>query len=263
MIVQQCYIMMKVCISEKFGYLKEWIYDIARNDALPQGEVLRDRRNRIVRCVVGNDTFVVKRFGRPNPFNRIVYSFFRRTKAERSYRNTEKLRKMGYDSPEPVAYIELRSFGLFGTGYYICRWSPNPTIAEMSGRGNVAEQDEIMSGLAKFTARMHRDGIYFYDYNIGNIIYSRDGNGQWRFELIDVNRILFRHHALTIKESTDVLRRFYPEPELQFRFLQHYAEERGWNWQILTGSTLLKQGINLGSRIKHLLKPVFFRRQAR
>lgn len=127
--------MMKVFISGKFGYLKEWIYDIASNDALPQGKVLRDKRNSIVRCIVGNEAFVVKRFGRPNPFNRIVYSFFRRTKAERSYRNTEKLCKMGYDSPEPVAYIELRSFGVFGTGYYICRWSPNPTIAEMPGGG--------------------------------------------------------------------------------------------------------------------------------
>lgn len=253
---------MKVFVSEKFGYLKEWIYDIARNDALPQGECLHDKRNRIIRVVIGNEAFVIKRFGRPTAFNRIVYSFLRRTKAERAYRNAEKLREMGYDSPEPVAYIELRSFGVFKTGYYICRWSPNPIIAEMSGGENFAEQDEIMGELAKFTARMHRDGIYFYDYNVSNIIYSRDADGNWRFELIDVNRILFKHHALTIKESTDILRRLYLEPELRFRFLQHYAEERGWNWQILTGSTLLKQGINLNSRIKHLLKRVFLRRQA-
>ena len=86
-------------------------------DGLPQrfeqeGTLLYDERNVIRRFEVNGTVLVVKRFKRPNFFQRIAYTFFRSSKAFRAYHNGEELIRRGISTPFPIAYLETYSTGL-------------------------------------------------------------------------------------------------------------------------------------------------------
>ena len=83
-------------------------------DGLPQrfeqeGSLLYDERNVIRRFEVNGTVLVVKRFKRPNFFQRIAYTFFRSSKAFRAYHNGEELIRRGISTPFPIAYLETYS----------------------------------------------------------------------------------------------------------------------------------------------------------
>lgn len=81
-----------------------------------------NKRNVVERVKVGEDIIVIKRYKRPTIANCIVYTFFRKNKARRSFEYAKRLLKIGIDTAKPIAYIELNSYGFFHTGYYISEW---------------------------------------------------------------------------------------------------------------------------------------------
>ena len=77
-----------------------------------EGEVLHTGRNTIKAFEVEGERLAVKRFKRPNLLRAVIYTFFRRSKARRSYEHAVRLRALGVDSPEAVAWSEYRRHGL-------------------------------------------------------------------------------------------------------------------------------------------------------
>ena len=95
-------------------------------------------------------------------------------------------------------------------------------------------------------------GVLDYDYNPGNIFYYKECDA-WNFALIDVNRMAFRRR-LSRRDCVETLRHLdWEKPYLDYVLLR-YAELRGWDWKILSGAVLLKQGINLPVRIRRFFK---------
>ena len=82
-----------------------------------EGEVLHAGRNTIKAFEAEGERLVVKRFKRPNLLRAVIYTFFRRSKARRSYEHAVRLRALGVDSPEPVAWSEYRRRGLLCDSY--------------------------------------------------------------------------------------------------------------------------------------------------
>ena len=80
-----------------------------------EGELLHNGRNKVKRYRVNNKEIVVKRYKRPNIIQRIVYTFFKKSKTERAYLFAGMLREKGFDTPHEVAYIERKKNGLFWT----------------------------------------------------------------------------------------------------------------------------------------------------
>ena len=102
---------MKITVNPAIRHVQPFI------ERLPEvfhvsGEVLHDGRNQIRAFDIGGERLVVKRYKRPNVFNRFMYSFFRKNKACRAYEHALRLRGMGFDTPEPVAWSEYRKGGL-------------------------------------------------------------------------------------------------------------------------------------------------------
>ena len=85
-------------------------------------KVLYNQRNVIKLFKVNGKKYVVKSFKIPHLFNRIIYSFFRKSKAERSYINTKKLESLNIGTPSPVAYIEFYSSFLIKESFYISEY---------------------------------------------------------------------------------------------------------------------------------------------
>ena len=118
---------MRVIINPKYVHLQkqiENIPDLFENE----GNVVYDGRNILKRVNIDNVDVVVKSFKKPHIINRVVYSFFRQSKAERSYIYSMELQKHGFETPEPVAMIEQYQGGLLSRSYYICCYDSGETV---------------------------------------------------------------------------------------------------------------------------------------
>ena len=195
------------------------------------GEVLHTGRNTIKAFDVwGGYRVAVKRFRRPNLFQAFVYTFFRRSKARRSYEHAVRLRALGIDSPEPIAWSEYRRHGLLSDSYYISRCSDYTPLSQTTGHFPSAGTVPVLEAFARFAGQLHEQGIEHRDFNHGNVLWRRDtATGAIRFQLIDINRMRFADRPLRPRACMVNLRRLSC-PAVAFLFiLDRYAEARGWN----------------------------------
>lgn len=240
----------KIVINPKYTHLADFIEALPRHNA-PIGAVLRDFRNILQKVSVGGEDLVVKQYKRPTLLNRIVYSFFRKSKARRSYEYALRLHGMGVDSPEPVAYIETRKNGLFHIGYFVSVCLKDPMLDSI-GQYDPLTQHRILTDFAEFTVDLHRRGIMHYDYNPSNIFF-REVGGSYRFALIDINRMRFKKPSK--KKCLQSLQGLsLPLPLLVYT-MGRYCELRGWNVEFFSGALLLRRGgFSLKHKTKHHLK---------
>ncbi len=61
---------------------------------------------------------VVKYFKIPYFINKIVYTFFKKSKAQKSYEYALKIKDF---TPKPIGYIEFYKFGLLDESYFVSR----------------------------------------------------------------------------------------------------------------------------------------------
>ena len=149
-----------------------------------EGEVLHAGRNTIKAFEAEGERLVVKRFKRPNLLRAVIYTFFRRSKARRSYEHAVRLRALGVDSPEPVAWSEYRRRGLLCDSYYVSRRSDYTPLSQTTARFPAAGTLPVLEAFARFTVQLHEKGIEHRAFNHGNSPWARPPAGAPRFPLI-------------------------------------------------------------------------------
>ena len=98
-------------------------------------------RNIVEDTTVDGLHLVVKKFKKPTEANRVVYSFLRPSKAKRAYNYSNRLLQMGFDVPEPVAYMEVNKGLFFHTGYFLCLYTDYRAIADFRDNPEIAEEE--------------------------------------------------------------------------------------------------------------------------
>ncbi|MDR1368647.1 MAG: hypothetical protein LBJ72_00780 [Dysgonamonadaceae bacterium] len=217
---------MKIIINPKYNFLNNFIREIPENFT-SGGEIIYRGRNEIRSFHVGNDDLVVKSFKIPNVINKVVYGYFRPSKAKRSYENGIRLIENKLETPEPVAYIESFRCGCFDRSYYVSRKSLlTRHFRELSDLPQTSETPAILDEFARFSAELHEKNIFHKDYTPGNILFDHV-NRKYRFELIDMNRMKFC--AVDMKMGCKNFESLYIEDDM-FRFLaQRYAFYRKYD----------------------------------
>lgn len=153
--------------------------------------VLYNQRNIIKLFEIDGNQYVVKSFKIPHLFNRFVYSFFRKSKAKRSYLNTKKLKSLHVGTPSPVAYIEFYSSFLLKESFYISEYFDfDYQMSDVLYDKNFDGRDSVFKQFAIFTYEIHNKGVFHSDYNHGNILF-KNNKGAYEFSLVDVNRMKF------------------------------------------------------------------------
>lgn len=214
-----------------------------------EGQLLYERRNKIKCFTIEGVKMVVKRYKRPNLFQAIVYTFFRKSKAQRAYEHAIRLREMGFDTPAPIGWSEYFRHGLLSDSYLIT-WHTSDTALTQAARNWPSEEAiPILNAFVRFTIRLHEAGIEHCDFNHSNILYKYDIKANnYRFQLIDINRMRFHKQHLNMRRCMINLRRLSVSGEVFLYLLNRYAEERKW----LLEETLL-QGV--------IYRLLFLRRQ--
>lgn len=134
---------------------------------------------------------VVKSFKVPHLFNRIVYTFFRKSKAYKSYHNALRLEKLGVSTPEPIALIEFFESGLLADSYFISEFFDYDFTIRTPLLEPLEDREAIFTAFAAYTYGLHQAGVWHLDYSPGNILIKRMEES-YQFSIVDINRMVFR-----------------------------------------------------------------------
>lgn len=217
--------MIRLVLNPKYEHLRADIEQLARPFRFARtGEPLHDGRNSVRRFECGGLSLAVKRYGRISLLNRIVYGLLRRSKAERAYLHAGKMRSLGIDTPEEVAFLEERRRGVLRASYFVSLYSSHRPVMELIARTapETAERSCLLDRLTDFIYRIHRAGILHRDLNIGNILCKEGPQGEYTFQLIDTNRMEFRH-SLSMRQRMHNLRRLSCPVAVFLHMLDRYA----------------------------------------
>jgi hypothetical protein len=134
---------------------------------------------------------VVKSFKVPHLFNRIVYTFFRKSKAYKSYHNALRLQELAISTPQPIALIEFFSSGLLADSYFISEFFDYDFTIRTPLLEPLEDREAIFTAFAAYTYELHQKGVWHLDYSPGNILIKRSEQG-YQFSIVDINRMEFR-----------------------------------------------------------------------
>lgn len=218
---------MKVTLNPQYKSLRDEIPEIVENFST-RGEVIYTGRNEI-RVVETADGIKlnVKRYRVPILPNRLIYSLFRKPKGLRSFQYAPRLVSAGIDTPEAVAYVEQRKFGLIGLSYLITLQSPlTRRLYEFGDKSMTNPEDiDIIRRFARFTARMHEAEILHRDYSPGNILFDTDNDGNVVFSVVDTNRMVFEE--VSLRQGVENFARLWGQPEMFNILVDEYCIARG------------------------------------
>ena len=239
---------MKVVIHPAYQHLKSFIYDLPSHFE-SEGTLLYRGRNVVKLYQVDGMSLVVKRYKHPNIIQRVVYTYFKRSKTARAYDYAALLRKKGIDTPHEVAYIETFKKGLFTTGYFVSLYySYPPTSVQLDVEEfNLKFSDPLLSNvattyradetkdfnypladsLAAFFVELHSKGILQGDLNLSNVLYYQKEDGNYHFCVIDTNRSVFKQP--TPNECLENLKRPTHRRNVLIYLVSRYAELRNWS----------------------------------
>ncbi len=221
--------MRKIVISPDFTDLASSIKQIPEMVRKGQGKLLFKGRNKLIlfeNIHLGNNTvkIVVKCFKRNGFLKKAIYTWLRKNKAARCYKNAQEIKRRGFLTPQEIAYIEEYKGGLLDQVYYLCEYSSWCPINDYN-TDNKNFDHTFVADFAAFVAELHLHGVIHHDLNSTNVNYCKKGN-HYIFSLIDINRMTFYSHEAPIKESLENLTLFSDISSLYLYFLKCYVKKR-------------------------------------
>jgi hypothetical protein len=157
-------------------------------------------RNTIKNISTDNLDLNIKAFKIPHYINRTAYSFFRKSKANRSFEYAKKLLEIGINTPDPLAYFEYSCFYILNKSFFIsCNLKYDLTFRELINNLDYPDHDIILREFTRFTFDLHEKGINFLDHSAGNTLIKKNNNtGKYDFYLVDLNRMKF--HSMSFND---------------------------------------------------------------
>lgn len=168
---------------------KDKLIEIIRNFDTYEGG--QGDRNIIKIINLEGENLNIKAFKIPNLVNKIVYNFFRNSKAKRSFKYAKNLIGLEVGTPLPLAYFEYKKTLFFSKSYYISKQQDyDITYRELTTDFNYPDYNNVLRAFTRFTYNLHEKGIHFLDHSPGNTLIKKNGD-QYDFYLVDLNRMNF------------------------------------------------------------------------
>lgn len=177
----------KYILNDNTPLFKDFLLNIQASFQKSDQSVHKARNE--LKIIHSNNLYtIVKSFGIPNIIRRIIYTYFRDSKAKKSY---EYSLKLNHFSPQPIGYIEFYKYNLLSQSYFVSeKFDYDFTIREPLLDKNFNDREEIFKAFARFSLELHNHGIFHNDYSPGNILIKKE-NEKFIFKIVDVNRMKF------------------------------------------------------------------------
>lgn len=223
---------MKRCIQTDYLSLRSFVETLPETFE-QEGTIIYKVRNEIKVFEVGNVRLNVKRYGIPPLFNRVAYTWFRKSKAQRAYENAVRIKALGFDTPDPVAYLECYRNGLLHHAYFVSLQCPySHLLKEFADGSPVGNRQPVVEALGSYVARLHESGVYHKDLSIGNILFETDEKGI-HFSLVDLNRMDFC--AIDLKKGCENFSRLRGGDDFFKYIARSYSQSRGFDEEVCLG----------------------------
>jgi hypothetical protein len=202
---------------------------------------------------------VVKSFKIPHLLNRIVYTYFRKSKAYKSYHNALRLEELEVSTPKPIALIEFFEAGLLGESFFIAEYFEYDFTIRTPLLEPLEDREAIFKAFAAYTYDLHKCGVWHLDYSPGNILIKRIEQG-YEFSIVDINRMEFR--PITPLEGCENFNKLWASDEELEIMGREYARLSGFNVAVTIAemkkhNDANKKVKNFKKRLKNLLKGNF------
>ncbi len=199
--------MIKHEINPGFESFSSFILNI-REVFSDSGTTIRNGRNEVKLLEQNGVRFCVKSFGNQNPLNRLVYSFIRPSKANRSFNYALKIMDLGVKTPEPVAFVEYYDKNrVLQNSYYISVYLEHDLSLKQAFDFELSDRLELLSGFARFACNeLHNNGILHKDLSASNVLIKNNPEGIYEFYLVDLNRMRFRKNISFRKRMANLKR---------------------------------------------------------
>ena len=208
-------------IIDNYKYFEPKLRHTINNFNL-DGKLIKDSRNTIKSFNVDNLKLNIKRFKKPNFFNKIIYTFFRSTKAQRSFDYAKKLIELGIATPKPIFYYNKFKSGLIYQSFYCSENVEYDYDMEFVFENkHLTNRDLLIKKFTLFTHKLHENGIMFLDHSRSNTL-IKNNNNSYTFYLIDLNRMKFK--SLTLKERLKNFKRLKMNDEVLKKVSEYYGD---------------------------------------
>jgi hypothetical protein len=175
----------------------------------------------------------IKSFKKPHLLNSIIYKYFRKSKARRSFEFANILLNNNIGTPQPIAYFEnTTSLGLKDSYYISEHLECDLTFRELVEIPEFPENEIILRQFTRFSYNLHQKGIEFLDHSPGNTLIKKRNNGNYEFFLVDLNRMLF-HKSMSFEVRMKNLCRLTPKKEMVAIMSNEYAKISGESEQLV------------------------------
>ena len=222
---------MKYVVNKNYLSAQEFLTDCIINFDTKGTNFGNQKRNALKLFNLNGDTINVKSFKVPNIVNQIAYKFFRKSKAQRSYEYASKLKSLGINTPEPIAYYEFTTPSLFKKSYYVsAQLECDLTYRELTRDLNYPDHEAILRAFTRFTYKLHESEIKFLDHSPGNTLIKKVGDG-YEFYLVDLNRMEFK--PLTFEERIKNFSRLTTHKSMVKTMSDEYAKVSGENFNAI------------------------------
>ncbi len=213
--------------------MHSFMESLPKNFADGKGEILYDKRNQIRRFSQTSEglpaSIIVKRYKRPNFFQGLSYSTFWHNKAEKAYLFAEQLLAMGIDTPRPLGALTLRNAFGWVRQYYFASTENNDRSCWVLLEPDFEGKEPLTEALAQYLVTLHEKGFLHGDTNLSNFLWHQEGDGNYHFAVIDVNRSKFLGRPANRKESLDNLFRLTHNRQVMELIIRNYARLRQWD----------------------------------
>ncbi|MFV8375577.1 lipopolysaccharide kinase InaA family protein [Flavobacterium sp. LB1P71] len=181
------------------------------------------KRNLIKLFVLENRMVNVKSFKIPHLINKVVYKYFRKSKARRSFEYATALLEKGIGTPQPIAYFEKHNWMGLNNSFYISEHlQAELTFRELVLDPDYPDHENILRQFTKFTFDLHEKGIEFLDHSPGNTLIKKGLQNQYEFFLVDLNRMNF-HEVMDFNSRMKNFHRLTPKIEMLTIMSEEYA----------------------------------------
>ena len=167
----------------------------------------------------------VKSFKKPHWFNSVVYAYFRKSKARRSFEYANYLIEKNIGTPKPLAFVEYTSLSGLDKSYYLCEHIyADLTFRELVEVPDFPDHENILRQFTRFSFILHENGVEFKDHSPGNTLIKKvSGSDRYDFFLVDLNRMNF-HESMPFELRMKNLSRLTPKKEMVEIMANEYAK---------------------------------------
>jgi len=213
---------MKIHISENYKIHQKELSSLIESFENRGEAITPGLRNQIKIFQLAGQPINIKSFKVPNKFNQVIYKYFRKSKAERSYTYAQHLIAHQIGTPHPIAYAINNSSILFQDSYYISEHLEyDLTYRELVTQPDYPDHEKLLRAFTRFTYKLHENQIEFLDHSPGNTLIQLNEDG-YDFFLVDLNRMNFKE--MNFDERMKNFSRLTPKKEMLEVMADEYSK---------------------------------------